>query len=664
MRELIRSAWLIAAAVLIPLLLFVVFQTGFSAREERRAIEARSLAKSETIIATSDAMLSKGIGAIEALATIEGLPIGDIPGAYRRAKQIAALNPDWVTVTLTQLSDGTELFDLRRPLGAGLLSDLPRPAPRGTAIGRIVRDGRGCPCVLIERAAPGPMPGGYVLAAMISTKPFVALLPERKGEYEVSAIVTPDGRFVARSLAQAERVGTPGSHHLRAAVSGGKRGGIYRGITLEGVHNYTAFTRSSLSGWSAHVALGSRYIDNPTRLFLSSLGVAALLSLALAMVLIWFAFRQVAEGRRIAERGQQAQKLEALGQLTGGIAHDFNNLLTPIVGALDFLAKKTELDARARRIADGALASARRAGKLTAQLLAFSRRQKLEIAPVDVSLLFEEIGPLLDQAAGKDHVVEVDLEPGAQCVRSDLNQLELAILNLVINARDATPDGGTIRVETRSERSGDKDIVVIRVIDDGEGMNDETRRRAIEPFYTTKAQGEGTGLGLAQVFGVMQQSDGSIDFDSAVGRGTTVTLRMPACDEPAAPRNRPSDAVANNTRPLRLLLVDDDAAVRATISRLFEDDGHFVDSVGDGRIALTAIEHCRYDLVIVDFAMPVMDGAEVIREARKVKPGLKFLMVTGYADSEAVSAACPDTPVIRKPFDSDALRRLVADLTA
>ena len=145
-------------------------------------------------------------------------------------------------------------------------------------------------------------------------------------------------------------------------------------------------------------------------------------------------------------------------------------------------------------------------------------------------------------------------------------------------------------------------------------MSAETRARAVEPFFTTKSQGRGTGLGLAQVFGVMQQSGGSVDIDSVVGRGTTVTLRLPVCDEVPAPRHRASETVGKRARPLRLLLVDDDAAVRATIAGQFEDDSHIVNSVGDGRIALTAIEHCDYDLVIVDFAMPVMDGADVIRE--------------------------------------------------
>jgi signal transduction histidine kinase/CheY-like chemotaxis protein len=656
MRELIRSSWLIAAAVLIPLLLFAVFQSGFAARDERRAIEARSLAQARSVIVASDAIIARTIGGIEALSTIQALPRGDVAGAYGRARAIAALNPNWVTVELTRVRDGTILFDLRRPLGAGMLATAPRPAPADTLVGPVVRDGAGCPCVTVERAAPGP-DGGYVISVLLAADPFLRLLPSRGRQYEVSALVTPDGRFIARTVDQAKRVGTLASRSVRTALASGEPSGIYRGQTLEGFENYSAFARSSLTGWSAHIAMDTRYLDTPARRFLGSIGVAALLSALLAVVLIWFALRQLAAGRRAAERGQQAQKLEALGQLTGGIAHDFNNLLTPVVGALDFLITRGSLDERGRRIANGALASAQRAGKLTAQLLAFSRRQKLEIAPVDVNLLFDELRPILEQAVGKDHAVDFAVAPDVLCVRTDYNQLELAILNLVINARDAMPGGGTIRIEAALER----DVVVLRVIDEGEGMSAETRQRALEPFFTTKSTGRGTGLGLAQVFGVMEQSGGSVDIDSRVGSGTTVTLRLPLCDEVPAPRQRLSSSVTKTAKSLRLLIVDDDPAVRAAIARLFED-GHVVDSVGDARIALTAIEHCDYDLAIVDFAMPVLDGAALIRAARKLRPAQKFLMVTGYSDSEAVTAACPDTPVIRKPFDIEALRDRVREL--
>jgi signal transduction histidine kinase len=615
------------------------------------------------VVFAADALLEHSVGAIEALSTIRALPQGDIPGAYRRAAEIAALNPNWASVELRRARDSAVLFDLRRPLASPVPAAAPRATPDHTVVGGIVHGGAGCPCVAIDRAAAGP-DGGYVVTVLMSVRPFLKLLPPTSGDYAVSAITTGDGRFVARSLNHEERVGQLASSYLRSAVSGGKASGIYRGFTLEGLENYSAFARSPRSGWSAHLALGVRSIDSPTERFLGSLGIAALLALILALALVGFVIRQLGLARRAAEHGQQAQKLEALGQLTGGIAHDFNNLLTPIVGALDFLLKRATLDDRGRRIAGGALASAERAGKLTAQLLAFSRRQKLAIAPVDLAALLREMEPILDQAAGKDHVVEIAVAPGDLWVRTDYNQLELALLNLVINARDAAPAGGAIRIEAAVERSGDTHCVAIRVSDRGEGMSEEVRKRALEPFFTTTAGGRGTGLGLAQVFGVMQQSDGGVEIESRPGEGTTIILRLPVSDVRPVARGGAHDQplVGVALRQLHLLIVDDDPAVRASIGRVFEDDGHIVDSVGDARIALRAIEVCDYDLALIDFAMPVMDGAGLIRAARKLRPAQKFLMVTGFSDSDAVAAACPDTPVVRKPFDNDALRNLVVDL--
>lgn len=660
-----KSAWLIAAAVLIPLLLFMIFQSGFAAREERRGLESTALSEARSLTTAADAILQHSMGAVDALGTVRTLRTGDVADFDRRAGEIAKLNPDWATVQLTSARSGKILVDLRRPLGTQLGNVAPRALPKTTHVGGVVREGENCPCVAIERGAIGP-DGGFIVTALLSVRPFFKLLPPANGRYAVSAIVTDEGVFVARSLDQANRVGTLGSKYLRSAVAGTGPGGLYRGFTLEGVQNYTAFARSSLTGWSGHLALGSSAIDSPTWRFLGSLGAAAILSLLLALALVGFALRQLAASRRAAERGQQAQKLEALGQLTGGIAHDFNNLLTPIVGALDFLLMRSTLDERARRIANGALASAQRAGKLTAQLLAFSRRQKLEIEAVDIAALLSEMRPLLDQAAGKDHAVEIRIAPHRLWARSDLNQLELAVLNLVINARDATPDGGTITIEAAGGHEGGKDGVIIRVIDAGQGMTAEVRRRALEPFYTTKPGGRGTGLGLAQVFGVMQQSGGDLKISSRPGEGTTITLLLPASAEEPSSLQRPQKEVSNAAeapaRRFQILIVDDDPAVRSTVARLFEDDGHVVDSVGDARIALRAIEVCHYDLAIVDFAMPVMDGAELIRAARAVRPTQKFLMVTGYSDSDAVTAACPDTPVVRKPFDGEALRRTVLEL--
>jgi signal transduction histidine kinase/CheY-like chemotaxis protein len=491
----------------------------------------------------------------------------------------------------------------------------------------------------------------------VATSGFGALLPSPNETYKVSALVSADGRFVARTVEPVERFAALASRFVRAAAASGEPSGLYRGVTLEGFENYTAYARSPLTQWSAHVALGSDYIDGPGRRFLASIGLAALISLLLAALLTWFAIRQVGEGRRIAARFEQSQKLEALGRLTGGIAHDFNNLLTPIVGALDILARRADIDARGKRLALGALASAERAAKLTAQLLAFSRRQKLNVEPIDVGAMLDDMASLIDQSTGGSHPLDIVRPEGMVCAYSDLNQLELAILNLVLNARDASREGTPIRIVLEVAGQGEGARTLIRVIDQGSGMSEEVRRRALEPFFTTKSSGRGTGLGLAQVFGVVEQSGGSVDIATAPGEGTTVTITLRGCDPGEVRRPAEAQLGAGEVpeRKLRLLVVDDDHAVRATIARPLEEAGHCVDSVSSGTIALAALEEEPFDLVLVDFAMPRMDGAELIRRARALRPETRFLMITGYSDSDAVAEAAPDVPIVKKPFHAEDL---------
>ena len=657
MEGLRRSAWLVVAAAVVPLLLFLVFQTGFAAREQRRTIEAQALARSESVSLAADGEFKRIDAGLDALATGTALRAGDLAGFRARATELNALYAGWRGVELVDLATGRPLLTTAPPGRRVTMIAAGSPSSASRLVG-FVR-GPGCPCLLFDRIANGPPGRHWALRITVDMGRFLSLLPPARGQYEVSAIVEPRGRFIARTIGAVERFGTPGSHYLRESIATGRAHGIYPGYTLEGFQNYTAFTRSPLTGWSSHVALGSTYIDNPARRFLASVGLAALLALLLAVVLVWFALRQVREGRQVAERMQQAQKLEALGQLTGGIAHDFNNLLTPIIGALDHLAHRTELDPRNLRYALGALASAERAGKLTAQLLAFSRRQKLSVEPIDVAGMLDEMGDMFRQAVADTHQLEIHLDGRPLCALGDLNQLELAILNLVLNARDASPAGSVIRVAVVGEDAG---AVRIAVRDEGHGMDAETQRRATEPFFTTKPAGSGTGLGLAQVFGMAEQTGGRVEIDSAPGAGTTVTLCLPRC-APSALRRLPARSLLPDpAAPLRLLVVDDDPAVRAAIVRPLEEAGHLVDAVSDGATALAAIGQRRFDLVLVDFAMPGMTGAELIAAAQAVRPDARFLIVSGYSDSAAIAEAAADTPLIRKPFDAAQLLETVEQL--
>ncbi|HEX8533331.1 MAG TPA: PAS domain S-box protein [Allosphingosinicella sp.] len=370
---------------------------------------------------------------------------------------------------------------------------------------------------------------------------------------------------------------------------------------------------------------------------------------------------EVSDRLRAEEALRQAQKMEAVGQLTGGIAHDFNNLLTPIMGGLEIIASRAT-DERMKRIAETALESARRGAKLTGQLLAFSRIQRISMAPVAVNEVIANMQELLRHTIGRNVAIETRLDPEVRHGMCDPNQLENAILNLAINGRDAMPEGGTLTISTgRMSVSSDAelepgDYICVSVADTGEGMPPDVIARAIEPFFSTKPLGKGTGLGLAQVYGIARQSGGTIRIESELGTGTVVRLLMPAAAAPEAaerqekPENGPSVTVAAS-RGAKVLVIDDDTDVRAFLADSLQSLGYGATEAEDGESGLAELERGPPDLVLLDYAMPGMNGAEVARAARKLRPDLPIVFVTGYAETDQLEAALgPDVPVLRKPF--------------
>lgn len=375
---------------------------------------------------------------------------------------------------------------------------------------------------------------------------------------------------------------------------------------------------------------------------------------------------EVSDRMRAEEALRQAHKMEAVGQLTGGIAHDFNNLLTPILGGLEIIASKVE-DGRLKRIAYTALESTRRGAKLTSQLLAFSRIQRISMAPVAVNDVIDDMKDLLRHTIGSAVTVETELDPDAGFGICDANQLENAILNLAINARDAMPEGGTLTISTaRVKEAGGFDLeegeyVRISVADTGTGMTDEVLARATEPFYSTKPLGKGTGLGLAQVYGIARQSGGSLRIESELDKGTTVHLLLPLVEAPDMPSAAPRPAQGPSFEPqasgATVLVIDDDPDVRDFLVDSLQGLGHHVVSAESGAEGLAQLGDVEPDLVLLDYAMPAMHGAEVAREIRKTDPGLPIVFVTGYAESDQIEASDPQAAVLRKPFS-------IADLSA
>jgi signal transduction histidine kinase/CheY-like chemotaxis protein len=371
---------------------------------------------------------------------------------------------------------------------------------------------------------------------------------------------------------------------------------------------------------------------------------------------------QIEERQRVEANLRQLQTLEAVGQLTSGVAHDFNNLLTVVLGNIGFLEKTSSFSNDPKlqqRLSHMRLASERGA-KLTAQLLAFSRRQRLEPRPFDVNESLENMHDLLRSTLGGGITINVQFQQGIWPAFADPDQIELVVLNLVINARDAMDNEGTVTIATsnakvetseRPEEPVAGDYIMIGVTDTGTGMTREVLAKAFEPFFTTKEIGKGSGLGLSQVLGFAKQSGGGIRIDTRVGEGTSIEVYLPRAAENSVLDGLTfiADSTAVERRGAVILLVDDDSAVRQVTASILEETGYVMLTMGSGGAALDVLDHTKVDLVLLDFAMPGMSGVEVARQIQQKFSTLPILFVTGYAD-KAAFADVSEERIIKKPF--------------
>ena len=388
---------------------------------------------------------------------------------------------------------------------------------------------------------------------------------------------------------------------------------------------------------------------------------------------------RTAQLRHNEEALRQSQKMEAVGQLTGGIAHDFNNMLTGIIGSLELLRRRL---ARGRTedldsLIDLGVTSANRAAGLTHRLLAFSRRQSLDSKPVEMNTLVVSMGELLQRSINETIQLDMQLNEQLWVAEADPNQLESALLNLVINARDAMPDGGKLVVKT-SNQYLDRDFtetqsnlqpgdyVVLSVTDTGCGMPQSTINRAFDPFFTTKPIGQGTGLGLSMIYGFSKQSRGHVAIHSEVGKGTTVSLFLPRFDGDLpkdSPVNVQHAPFAQNGETV--LIVEDDPAVRVLVSTVLSDLGYAFVEAGDADSAVPILDSGqRIDLLISDVGLPGMNGRQLAEIGRQYRPDLKVLFITGYAEHAAVRGGFldPGMQMITKPFTFDLLTAKVQEM--
>lgn len=383
--------------------------------------------------------------------------------------------------------------------------------------------------------------------------------------------------------------------------------------------------------------------------------------------------RTAMEQRALEGKLLQAQKMDAIGKLTGGIAHDFNNLLAAVLGGLGLLEKRAGLNEENAKILGMTKHAAEQGSELVRRLLAFARRQALEPKAIDLGVLRDSVSDLLAHTLGGLVDIKWQIPDDVPNVFADQAQLELALMNLIINSRDAMPDGGTVSVSASAVRAPELDLpsladgnyVRLEVTDTGSGIAPEHLEKVLEPFFTTKDVGKGSGLGLPMVYGFAQQSNGTFRIDSSLGSGTAAELWLPvATAMPEVAKSEPSNEQLSASIPepsLRILLVDDHPEVRRTTAALLEDLGHRVTEAPNGRDALAKLRNGEgsCDLLISDYAMPHLSGTELVRMAREIHPQLSALIITGYAEADAVNGRPDDVEILLKPFTPALLQSAV-----
>jgi signal transduction histidine kinase len=652
-----RSAGLFAAAALIPFLIFGGVSAYRSLEAEHAQAETQAVDDARLLSAITDQELSKTLDEVQTLADS---PTLDHPGAYPGFAELAARtladHPLWRDVILIDPKTNTRVFESPGPLRPQLQAPSLLEAERTLkpAIGDIrKREVWGIPV-----RAPVIRDGKLVYVAT------VVIRPERIQNL-INALHTPpnwivsivnqNGHVIARSRLVDRYLGAPANEPaLEARARGG--GGLYSGFTLEHTPTISAYWVSRQTGWSVHIGIPRAEFES--RLRRSGLVLALMLAASVVLggfFLVLF-LRELETRRAQAAALEQAARLEALGRLTGGVAHDFNNLLTVIQGNVAILRRKLK-----EPVAEPHLDAIRQAGeqavKLIRQLLVFARGGVSQTAAVDLEAAVEASLLAVRQVVGAQVAVTARRSGGPALAQADPIQLEAAILNLAANARDAMPAGGTLEFATRL----DGGFVELSVSDTGQGVPPEILPRVFDPFFTTKAVGKGTGLGLAQVYGMARSAGGAARIESAVGRGTTVILRLPRAEgEPERATPGP-DPAHGEVRGPRILLVDDDARVRETLASYLRGSGLHVREARDAAEALAVLGAERFDALVSDIVMPgEMDGLALAKAAKRHDPELPVLLVSGFGASVDDAAAAGFT-VLAKPVDlADLEQRLRA----
>jgi len=663
-----RSVGLLVTSGLLPMIALGGAFGVVTLQSQRSAVKTRTETTARFAATLAATKLTDGMREVNMLAQSPAFD-GTIDEARFTllARRVKDSQSAWRTLSVADPA-GRRILDIPAPIGVphGQVIDkasLDRAvATRQPVIGDVVLGPHGLPAFAVRAPVIRDGTVRYIVSAVIPTTSIVPLLNFRPlPEGWRVAIVDGSGNLAASSSNVSIGIGHPLSASGLASRRSGKPG-FYRFQRADGTDALAAWAPVTGTGWTVHVAAPAESYAGPGAQALALILGVVVLCLVLLAILIRLLSTELHQyrAREIAE--VQSQRMEALGRLTGGVAHDFNNLLTPILGGLDMLRPRVADDPRSLRYVDGAMASAERARALVARLLAFSRRQTLSAVDLDLKPVLVSLTDLLERSVGSIAHVTLDIPDDLPPVHADRAQLELAILNLAINARDAMPGGGTVRITVAPvDVATAADVapgayIAIDVADTGTGMDEATLRHAMDPFFTTKPVEKGTGLGLSMVHGFATQSGGTLRLKSAPGEGTVATILLPQGQE----ENRAAPAIARvqQLRRGRILLVDDDDQVRSATADILRGAGYAVveaRSADEARARLSEDE--KPDALITDYLMPGETGGVLLTELRAKRPDLPTMLITGHA--EAAEDVPPSVPRLAKPYRADELLDLL-----
>jgi signal transduction histidine kinase len=662
--RLARPAMLLALAAILPLAAYAAFNGYISLQGRQAGIDAQAVASARALSETVDREIDSGLDEAQTLAAAPALDpaSGNLKLFGEVARRTRARHPEWLSIVLLDAQGrwlfNTEFSEHRITADMASLQEVVRTAK--PSVGDVIRGGIKGEWGIAMRA-PVIRNGKVVYVVTVVSRPLALhrlITNLRTPPSWIVAVITAHGHVAARSRDEDRVLGRALSTDAAAARARGG-GGTYRGRTFDGGETETAYWVSPTSHWSVHVAVPFSTYEMPVwQMALTLLaGFVVCLLLALSLVVLWIRDSEARRGHAAAV--EQATRIDALGRLTGGVAHDFNNLLTVIQGNAEILGRRVKDMPQAERSLVAIRTATDRAAKLTRQLLVFARGGPTGPVAVDLGRKVEELMAAMAQLVGSGVVIDTSVEPGLPPVSVDPLQLEAALLNLAANARDAMDGAGRMQITLRREGPW----VAMVVADQGSGFDPGVLSRVFDPFFTTKPVGQGTGLGLSQVYGLMKGAGGQVTASNAPPPGGgVVTLLFPPSTLPADPIDDPLESAAPAGAGLEgVLLVDDNDAVRATTAAYLRECGLSVIEAPDAVRALELLQTARVEAVMSDIIMPgEMDGIGLAQTIHTRWPALPVLLVSGYSE-RAAEAQARGFPVLNKPYSlPDVERRLRA----